>query len=171
MSLAIWWRYRNKLKFWRDFDGFMVFNDTFNNIEVISCQSVLLVEETRIPGENHRAVASHWQKLYHIMLYTSPWLGFELTFVVIWTGCIGNCKSNHHTNHGHDGPEVPGTCLFSVRWCFRDLANMLKVNALKRCLSNQYGQFPIKQVILLLSNDNIYTIVSLDMLLYSHLIC
>jgi hypothetical protein len=33
--------------------------------------SVLLVEETRGPGENHRPVASHC-KLYHIMLYTSP---------------------------------------------------------------------------------------------------
>jgi hypothetical protein len=32
----------------------MVFNATFNII------SVLLVEETRGPGENHRPVASHW---------------------------------------------------------------------------------------------------------------
>jgi hypothetical protein len=31
----------------------MVFHATFNNI------SVLLVEETRVPGENHRSVASH----------------------------------------------------------------------------------------------------------------
>jgi hypothetical protein len=29
----------------------MVFNATFNNISVISWQSVLLVEETRVPGE------------------------------------------------------------------------------------------------------------------------
>jgi hypothetical protein len=36
------------LGFW-----FMVFNATFNNISVISWQSVLLVEETRVPGENH----------------------------------------------------------------------------------------------------------------------
>ena len=33
--------------------GFMVFNVTFNNILVISCWSVLLVEETGVPGENH----------------------------------------------------------------------------------------------------------------------
>jgi hypothetical protein len=39
--------------------GFMVFNATFNNISVISWQSVLLVEETGEPGENHRPVASH----------------------------------------------------------------------------------------------------------------
>ena len=33
-------------------------------------------------------------KLYHIMLYTSPWSRFELTpSVVIGTDCIGSCKS------------------------------------------------------------------------------
>jgi hypothetical protein len=32
---------------------FMVFNTTFNNISVISWRSVLLVEETKAPGENH----------------------------------------------------------------------------------------------------------------------
>ena len=37
-------------------------------------------------------------KLHHIMLYTSPWSGFELTTsVVIGTDCIGSCKSNYHT--------------------------------------------------------------------------
>jgi hypothetical protein len=35
----------------------MVFNVTFNNISVISWQSVLLVEETEIPAENHQPVA------------------------------------------------------------------------------------------------------------------
>jgi hypothetical protein len=37
----------------------MVFNGTFNNISVISWRSVLLVEETRVPGKNHRPAASH----------------------------------------------------------------------------------------------------------------
>jgi hypothetical protein len=32
---------------------------TFNNISVISWLSVLLVEETGVPGENHRPAASH----------------------------------------------------------------------------------------------------------------
>jgi len=37
-------------------------------------------------------------KLYHIMLYTSPWVGFEPTISeVIGTDCIGSCKSNYHT--------------------------------------------------------------------------
>jgi hypothetical protein len=40
--------------------GFLVFNATFNNISVISWWSVLLVDQTRVPGENHRPVASHW---------------------------------------------------------------------------------------------------------------
>jgi hypothetical protein len=37
----------------------MVFNATFNNISVISWQSVLLVEETKVPGENYRPVRSY----------------------------------------------------------------------------------------------------------------
>ena len=37
----------------------MVFNTTFNNISVTSWQSVLLVEETRVPGENHRPAVNH----------------------------------------------------------------------------------------------------------------
>jgi len=44
----------------------MEFNTTFNNISDISWQSVLLVEETRVPGENHQPVT---EKLDHIMLY------------------------------------------------------------------------------------------------------
>jgi len=38
---------------------FIVSTATFNNISVISWWSVLLVEETEVPGENHRPVASH----------------------------------------------------------------------------------------------------------------
>jgi len=41
----------------------MVFIATFNNISVISRRSVLLVEETGGPGENHRPIASHLQAL------------------------------------------------------------------------------------------------------------
>ena len=38
---------------------FMVFDTIINNMSVISWWSVLLVEETGVPGENHRPVASH----------------------------------------------------------------------------------------------------------------
>jgi hypothetical protein len=43
---------------------FIVFNATFNNISVISWLSVLLVEETVVPGPPQVT-----DKLYHIMLY------------------------------------------------------------------------------------------------------
>jgi hypothetical protein len=46
----------------------MVFNATFNNISVISWQSVLLVEETGVPGENTN-LSQVTDQLYHIMLY------------------------------------------------------------------------------------------------------
>ena len=42
----------------------IVFNATFNNISVISWRSVLLVEETGLPGENLPQVTD---KLYHII--------------------------------------------------------------------------------------------------------
>jgi len=37
----------------------MVFSATFNNISVLSWRPVLLLEETGVPGENQRPVASH----------------------------------------------------------------------------------------------------------------
>jgi len=43
----------------------MVFHATFNNISVISWRSVLLVQETGVPGENHRPATSPWQTLSH----------------------------------------------------------------------------------------------------------
>ena len=47
---------------------YMVFNTTFNNISVILWQSVLLVEETGVHGENNQPMQTT-DKLYHIMLY------------------------------------------------------------------------------------------------------
>ena len=41
--------------------GDIEFNATFNNISVISWCSVILVEETGLPGKNHEPVTSHWQ--------------------------------------------------------------------------------------------------------------
>jgi hypothetical protein len=65
---------------------FMVFNATFNNISFISLRSVLLEEETGIPGENHRAVAIHWQTISYCCI---AWVGFELTTLVgIGADCI-----------------------------------------------------------------------------------
>ena len=48
--------------------------------------------------ENTTDLSQVTDKLYHIMLYTSPSSRFKLTTsVVIGTNCIGSCKSNYHT--------------------------------------------------------------------------
>ena len=60
------------------------FKATYNNISVISWRSVLLVEETRIPGENH-VLSQVTDKLYHIMSYISPWsIVWFLLFDGVW---------------------------------------------------------------------------------------
>ena len=50
----------------------MVFNTTFNNISVISWQSVLLMRETGVARENHRPVASHCPTLLHNAVLSTP---------------------------------------------------------------------------------------------------
>jgi hypothetical protein len=52
----------------------MVFNATFNSISVsvISWWSVLLVEETRVPGEKHRLAASQRQTLSYNVVLSTP---------------------------------------------------------------------------------------------------
>ena len=44
---------------WVGGEGGGAFNATFNNISDLSWQSVLMVEETRVPGETHRPTLSH----------------------------------------------------------------------------------------------------------------
>ena len=57
----------------------MVFNATFNTITVISWQSVLLVKETRVPGQNHRPAASRPQTLSHNVVSSTPRLNWIQT--------------------------------------------------------------------------------------------
>jgi len=50
-------------------------------------------------------------KLYHIMLYTSPWSRFELTTsLVIGTKSISSCKSNYYT--------ITATTTPCINWDF-----------------------------------------------------
>ena len=73
----------------------MVLNATFNSISVISWGSVLFVDETGIPGENHRQTLSHvvsstprheWDSLNNNMALIRP-LGLlkqETQRAILW---------------------------------------------------------------------------------------
>ena len=50
----------------------MVFNATFNNISVILWRSVLMADETGVPGENHQLATSHRQTLSHNVVSSTP---------------------------------------------------------------------------------------------------
>ena len=84
-------------------------NMWWSTIRPITPVTNILVEETRVLGENHWPVANHWQILSHksCIEYTSPWAGLKLTtLVVIGTDCIGSCKSNYHTITTTIAPHV-----------------------------------------------------------------
>ena len=60
----------------------VVFNATFNNISVITWWSVLLVDETVVPGENHQPVASHGKTLSHNVVSITPLRVRDDTYVI-----------------------------------------------------------------------------------------
>ena len=82
-SILFWWL------------GVIVFDTIFNNISVISRSSVLLVDETGVPEENHRQVID---KLYHIMnvVSSTPRLSMIRTHKCNgdqhWMHMIGSCQ-------------------------------------------------------------------------------
>ena len=81
----------------------MLFNVTFNNISVILWMSVLLMDGTGIPGENHRPVTSHLQFfLSHNVISSTPdhELESNRTLVATNTDCIRSRprKSNIRIN-------------------------------------------------------------------------
>ena len=56
----------------------MVFNATFNNISVKSWCSILLVEETGEPEENHSLVTSHFDLKGTLSVMSSSFVTFSV---------------------------------------------------------------------------------------------
>ena len=92
---------------WRGRFGQWCFNTIFNNISVRSWWSLLLVEETRVPRENHQPAASHGQISSHNAVLITPRLSGIQTH---------NISGDKHWlyryletqllyNHGHNGPH------------------------------------------------------------------
>jgi hypothetical protein len=84
---------------------FMVFNATIIDISVISWWSVLLVEETGVPGENHRPVASCW-KIYH-MYWISILLTLYLSLALFANMSRRGRSEKNQLRVTYDWPYVP----------------------------------------------------------------
>jgi hypothetical protein len=56
---------------------FIAFNAILNNISVILWRSVLLVEETGVPGENHRPTTSHKKTSSYVVSSTPRLIGMR----------------------------------------------------------------------------------------------
>jgi hypothetical protein len=74
-------------------------------------------------SENTNDLSQVTDKLYHIMLCTSPRSRFELTTsVMIGTDCIGSCISNYHTITATTAPTCDNNYSHSlvryVTWYF-----------------------------------------------------
>jgi len=76
-------------------------------------------------------------KLYHIMVYTSPWTKFELkTSVVIGTDCKGSCISNYHMSTTTTAPESTGNGLNKF-----DCRNMSKCRWMTTEIQKHIGHY------------------------------
>ena len=88
-------------------------NATFNNISVASWRSVLLVEETGVPGENHRSVACHWQTLSHNVVSSTPRLERgSISQLLWWSALIAHVVINPTPIQSRPHPIWEQFCSF-----------------------------------------------------------
>jgi hypothetical protein len=108
-----------------------IFYATFSNISAISWRLVSLVEETGVPGENYRPVASEWQTISHNVLSSTPRLiVFNIMCLVfhnirVLSTCDRCLQSNYFINDelttGHPWNSSRGCKLEMHIWLFRIL--------------------------------------------------
>jgi hypothetical protein len=97
-------------------DRVVVFYSTFNNISVISWRSVLLVEETGGPGENHWPIASHWQTLSHNVVSSTPRLSGVRTLSLYQSNLFGHCVRNNIYGNNLPSPHLLFPISLLLRW-------------------------------------------------------
>ena len=121
----------------------MVFNATFNNILVLSCWSVLLVEETGVPGENHRPVASHWQTVSHNVLSSTPRLSGIRTHSVSfsWMSLYQGDKTSLFNCFNNIVPISMEYILFGCNDIGEEFNTLLFKSVLKRAMSTLLPDF------------------------------
>ena len=100
--------------------------------------SVLLVEETGVPGENHRPAASHWQALSHNVVSRTKYKcldpmtrGFYHRRLSLCTNgpvkkCLDWCISNSGTELDYEGKKKVRILFIYLFFCM----NLGEINAL-----------------------------------------
>jgi hypothetical protein len=110
--------------------NFNIFPIYFGNLFCISWRSVLLVEETGVPGENHRPVASHWQTLSHNVVH--------LALIEIRTHNIGGnliYNWSYIVNHRPSWPWSYGSwiCNYLCNECLLPPMLWVRISISARC--------------------------------------
>jgi hypothetical protein len=127
-----------------------------NNILAISWLLILLVEETRVPGENHWPAISHWQTLSHNVVSSTPRYELDSNSQLKWwfgTNRIGSCKPNYQRGSSFRKQIITWTAMviFKIRryWrftknsdasnslsCVKEVLNMMGKNTFGKLFTN-----------------------------------